>query len=414
MYRKLARTHLSLVPETQHILTLNAGSSSLKFALFSMEGGQEKSLLSGLYERIGQGETGGCSIQSADGETLERNSDAIASHTAALEHLFSWLREQPDSCLPDAIGHRIVHGGPRYTAPELASPTLLEELRRLSPFAPDHLPVEIDTLEAAGQAFPGLPQVACFDTSFHRAMPHTSQLLPLPGEYAKEGIVRYGFHGLSYEYILSVLKKETGDAPRHLVIAHLGGGCSLAAVRDGKPFTTTMGFTPTAGLIMGTRCGDLDPGLVLYLMKEKGLSAEDFNTLVNKKSGLLGLSGLSADMRDLFKQEKQDPAAADAIACFCQAARKFTGGLAAEMGGLDALVFTAGIGEHSAPVRERICAGLGFLGVELDPAANEAHAGTISTPGSRVAVRVIPTNEELMIARHTAGVLEHSGALASA
>ncbi|MEM1059375.1 MAG: acetate/propionate family kinase [Verrucomicrobiota bacterium] len=399
--------------ETQHILTLNAGSSSLKFALYALDGAEERLVLSGVFERIGRGqETGGCTIKNADGRKLKENREPIASHTQALQRLFAWLDRRDGLPAPQAVGHRVVHGGSRYTQPEVSDRALLAELRRLSPFDLEHLPVEVDTLEAAMEAFPSLPQVACFDTAFHRAMPRTSQLLPLPREWADEGIVRYGFHGLSYEYILSVLAAETGGVPENVVIAHLGSGCSLAAVMGGRPFTTTMGFTPTGGLVMGTRSGDLDPGLVLYLMQEKGLSAEDFNRIVNKQSGLLGLSGISADLRDLLAQQTDQPAAAEALTIFCQTARKYIAGLAAEMGGLDALVFTAGVGEHSAEVRGRVCGGLGFLGLDLDPTANGESANTISTEQSRVAVRVIPTNEELMIARHTRDALQRQLATA--
>lgn len=401
---------------TRHVLTLNAGSSSLKFALFRISTGGaqppcETLLASGLFERIGL-ETSGTKLRDTAGAATEQSDTAIPSHAVALERLFGWL-ERAGLPAPEVVGHRVVHGGPHYTRPERVDETLLAELRRLSPFDTDHLPVELEVMAAAGEAYPELVQVACFDTAFHRGMPRESQLLPLPRAYADEGIVRYGFHGLSYEYILGELAAIQAP-PARVIIAHLGGGCSLAAVRDGRPFDTTMGFTPAAGLMMGTRSGDLDPGLVLYLMQEKGLSAEDFNRVVNKESGLLGLSGLGSDLRDLLAREADHEGAAEALAVFCHIGRKFIGALAAGLGGLDALVFTAGIGEHSAVIRRRLCEGLGFLGVELDAAANEAHARTISTPGSPATVHVIPTNEELMIARHTAAVLVEKAELSAA
>lgn len=380
--------------------------------MYALTDGREELLASGLYERIGQ-PIGGTTIKDASGATVLTSDAELPTHVDALHHLLGWLQQAEGIDHPEVVGHRVVHGGPRYTQPELVNETLVAELRRLSPFDLEHLPVEIDTLEAAAQAFPDLPQVACFDTAFHRAMPRTSQLLPLPRDWAEEGIVRYGFHGLSYAYIAGELAQAEGGMPGHVIIAHLGSGCSLAALKDGRPFTTTMGFTPTGGLMMGTRTGDLDPGLVLYLLKEKGLSPEEFNQVVNKKSGLLGVSGLSSDMRDLLAAEADNPAAGEAVTCFCQTARKYIAGLAAEMGGLDTLVFTAGVGEHSSPIRQRIVEGLGFLDLELDAAANEANSGTISTAASRVSVQVIPTNEELMIARQSAAVLSKQSVLAS-
>jgi acetate kinase len=283
---------------------------------------------------------------------------------------------------------------------------MLAELRRIAPFDPLHLPAEIDACAAVERLHPRLPQVACFDTSFHRTLPDEARLLALPRRLAEQGVVRYGFHGLSYEYVMEELTRLDAAAARgRVVIAHLGSGASMAAVYQGQCRDTTMSFTPTAGLIMGTRCGDLDPGVLLFLAQHQKLSAEDLNRLVNQESGLLGLSGISSDMRELLKQAPQNPDAETAINCFCYQARKFIGAFAAALGGLDTLIFTAGIGQYSPPVRERICQGLGWLGVELNPAGNAANAAIISAPGGRVCVRVLRTNEELMLARHTRRVL---------
>jgi acetate kinase len=272
-------------------------------------------------------------------------------------------------------------------------------LKSLIPLAPEHLPQEIEAIEAITRLHPGLPQVACFDTAFHRTMPRTAQLYGLPLELASEGILRYGFHGLSYEYI-------AGETPRGRVIAaHLGNGASLAAIRDGVSVDTSMGFTPTGGIPMGTRSGDLDPTVVLYLIREKKVPPALVGALVNEHAGLLGLSGRSSDMQDLLANEKGDPASAEAVAVFCYQARKYIGALAAVLDGLDTLVFAGGIGENAATIRERICAGLSYLGIRLAPAANAVHAAVISAPDSNVSVKVIKTNEEVIVARHARGIL---------
>ena len=303
----------------------------------------------------------------------------------------------------DAIGHRVVHGGPEYAGPQRVTEELLDELRRLSPFDPDHMPDEIALIEAIRDRWPEMPQVACFDTAFHRQMPRVARLLPIPRKYDRMGIERYGFHGLSYEYLMEELARTAGpEAARgRVILAHLGAGASLAAVRDGRSIDTTMAFTPTAGLPMATRTGDLDPGLFSFLARSEQMTAEGFHDLVNHRCGLLGVSETSGDVRDLLGREATDVRAAEALAMFCYQTKKWIGAMAAALGGLDTLVFAGGIGENSPEVRSRICDGLQFLGVELDPARNQVNAPLISTDTSRAAVRVIPTNEELMIARAT-------------
>jgi acetate kinase len=318
----------------------------------------------------------------------------------ALKILLDFLRERNLDLR--VVGHRVVHGGTAYDQPRLVTPELLDTLRSLIPIAPEHLPQEIAAIEAVARLHPGLPQVACFDTAFHRKMPRVAQLYGLPRELADQGILRYGFHGLSYEYI-------AGEAPRGRVIAaHLGNGASLAAIRDGASVDTSMGFTPTGGILMSTRSGDMDPSVILYLEREIKMAPEQVAAILNERSGLLGVSGLSSDMTDLLAAESGNPAAAEAIAVFCYQARKYIGAYAAALDGVDTLVFTGGIGENAAPVRWRICQGLGYLGVRLDEQANDRNAGVISGPESRVSVRVIRTNEELIVARHARRALDSS------
>jgi acetate kinase len=300
-----------------------------------------------------------------------------------------------------AIGHRIVHGGPKYSEPQRIMSAVLDELRRLSPYDPEHLPAEIRLIEAFAERYPGLPQVACFDTAFHRDMPRVARVLPIPRRYHSKGVQRYGFHGLSYAYLLEELGRVAGTeaANGRVILAHLGNGASIAAVRGGNSIDTSMAFTPAAGLPMSTRSGDLDPGLVWYLARSEGMTPEEFNRMVNNESGLLGVSETSSDMRDLLKRETEDPRAAEAVELFCYQAKKWIGAFAAALGGIDTLVFAGGIGENAAAVRERICAGLGFLGLDLAADRNEAGAPVISSPRSSVAVRVMRTDEEVMIAR---------------
>jgi acetate kinase len=387
------------------ILCLNSGSSSLKFALYQLGGLEEVRLGHGAVERIGLAD-GHLWIRGTDNEALVDVHRDFPDHTAAAEGIASAAKDLGFPP-PVAVGHRVVHGGPDHTAPERVEAPLLAELRRLVPFAPLHLPSAIQGIEAVEARFPGLPQVACFDTAFHRRMPEVAQRFPLSRGLWHEGIRRYGFHGLSYEYIMATLGAA---AQGRLVIAHLGNGASLAAVLNGQPRDTTMGFTPTAGLMMGTRSGDLDPGVLIHVMRSKSYGADELDDLVNHRAGLLGVSGLSSDMKTLLEQREHEPHAAQAIELFCYQLRKHIGALTAVLGGLDTLVFTGGIGERAALVRWEVCRGLAYLGVDLDLERNAMHADVISTPGSDCTVRVIPTNEDLMIARHTRTVLVSTAA----
>jgi acetate kinase len=294
----------------------------------------------------------------------------------------------------------------KHCEPERVTPKLLAELRRITPYDPDHLPREIGLIEAFRRRHSKLPQVACFDTAFHRTMPRVARLLPIPRRHAGKGVERYGFHGLSYTYLMEELGRVDPAATKgRVILAHLGNGASLAAVHNGKSIDTSMGFTPTSGLVMSTRTGDLDPGLVYYLARAEGMTAAQFQHMVNHESGLLGVSGTSPDLRDLLARERNDVRAAEAIELFCYQVKKWIGAFAAALGGLDTLVFAAGIGENAPLIRKRICDGLGLLGIELDPKRNAKNAPLISRDVGRVKVRVIPTNEELMIARSVARVL---------
>ena len=382
------------------VLTINGGSSSIKFALF--EPGEPPRLVrSGQIEGIGQA-TARFSVKGAPATKI-----AAPDHTAAVNVLMDWLEKSTARGSLAAAGHRVVHGGPKYSEPERITAELVEELRRLSPFDPEHLPEEILLTEAFHRRFPELPQVACFDTAFHHELPRVAQLLPIPRRYEAQGVRRYGFHGLSYAFLMEELARLAGaEAARgRVILAHLGNGASLAAVCEGKPVDTSMSFTPAAGVPMSTRSGDLDPGLIWYLARNEKMSAKQFNEMVNFHSGLLGVSETSSDMRDLLERETQDVRSAEAVALFCYQVRKWIGGFAAALGGLDTLVFAGGIGENAPIVRARICKGLEFLGIELDDPKNAANAGVISMPSGRVAVRVIHTDEEQMIAKTVCGVL---------
>ncbi|MEO6724404.1 MAG: acetate/propionate family kinase [Blastocatellia bacterium] len=385
----------------QRVLTINSGSSSLKAALYWM-GEQESLRLSVEVSRIGSPMGSRLQITDASGETLLDRQNDLSDNNAALQELFAWLARQDEGQSLDAVGHRIVHGGHRYREPQLVTPELLAALQALMPLDPDHLSQAINGIKFVKSCFPALPQIACFDTAFHRQMPRVARMYALPHNFYDEGIQRLGFHGLSYEYITEQLRALDGAAADgRVIVAHLGNGASLAAIRGGKSIDTSMGFTPTEGLVMGTRAGDIDPGLLLYLIEEKKMTLEAIKTLINKQAGLLGVSGTSADMRDLLEREATDPHAAEAIDLFCYRAKKYLGAYAAALGGVEILVFTGGIGEHAAAIRERICAGLEFLGIKLDATRNQANAPVISGDDSRVKVRVIKTNEDLMIARHT-------------
>lgn len=390
----------------RYILTLNAGSSSLKFACYRM-GNREELLLHGNLQRIGLPD-GTVAIHMGNGAVIVQRTQSLPDHAQALAVLLPVLHEHLQGQALFAAGHRIVHGGPRLTRSQPITPAVVETLRELVPLAPNHLPGEIVVIEGITRALPELPQAACFDTAFHQTMPKVACTLALPREYSDGGVRRYGFHGLSFEYILEELRREAGTdaAAGRLVIAHLGNGASLAAVRQGRGVDTTMGLTPLGGLVMSTRSGDLDPGVVLYLQREKGVSVAQAEELLSKRSGLLGVSGLSSDMADLLRQESTNGQAAEAIALFCYQAAKYIAAMTVAAGGLDTLIFTAGIGEHAAPIRARICGQLAFLGIQLDEQHNQQHAPVISTAASAVTVRVMHTDEELMIARQTLSVAD--------
>jgi acetate kinase len=367
----------------EHVLTLNAGSSSLKFALFA-SGSPPRRIFVDSVERIGA---------------------AADDHARALDVALSRLDGHGGLASVSAVGHRIVHGGPRFDGPRLLSPEVLAELRDLTPLDPDHLPAEIAIVEGMRARAPGLPQVACFDTAFHRTMPRVARLLPIPRRNAggDQRMQRYGFHGLSYTYLVEELGRVAGEpaARGRVVMAHLGSGASLVALRQGVSVETTMGFTPTSGIPMGTRSGDLDPGVLLYLLRTERMDVDALDDLVNRRAGLLGVSGRSSDVRDLLALEGTDTGAADALALFCYRARQAIGSLAATIGGLDTLVFSGGIGEHAAPIRARIVRGLEHLGVHLDDSRNDAGGAVVSTDASACIVRVLHTDEESIIARET-------------
>jgi acetate kinase len=393
------------MPTSRQILTVNGGSSSIKFALFEIRDSLQRRL-EGAIDRIGL-PNATFAVKGLKQEDTFSRSVAAPDHQAAVGALMDWVEESSRSDPLFAVGHRVVHGGPKYSNPERITAPLVEELHRLSPFDPEHLPEEILLTEAFHRRFPDLPQVACFDTAFHHELPRVAQLLPIPRRYEALGVRRYGFHGLSYSFLVGELARLAGTEAAHgkVILAHLGNGASLAAVNQGKPVDTSMGFTPTAGVPMSTRSGDLDPGLVWYLARTEGMSAKQFNEMANFKSGLLGVSETSSDMRELLDHEKDDVRAAEAVALFCYQIKKVVGSFAAALGGLDTLVFAGGIGENAPPVRARICNGLEFLGIELDEHHNAANDGVISAATSRVDVRVIHTDEELMIARSVCHVL---------
>lgn len=381
------------------ILTINGGSSSIKFALFEADGSLER-ILSGAVKQIGQPDATLTVNGKRDADNFSRPVKA-PDHAAAVNDLMDWIEERIGRKALTAVGHRVVHGGPKYSEPQRITPEMIAELHDLSPFDPEHLPEEVQLTEAFHRRFPELTQVACFDTAFHHDLPRVARLLPIPRKYYGEGVRRYGFHGLSYAYLMGELARLDGveSAKGRVALAHLGSGASLAAVLDGKPVDTTMGFTPAAGIPMSTRSGDLDPGLVWYLSRTEKVGAKQFNEMVNFRSGLLGVSERSPDMHVLLEHEKDDEKAAEAVALFCYEVKKRIGGFAAAMGGLDTLVFAGGIGENAPVIRARICEGLEFLGVALDEERNSAGDNVISTEDSRVAVRVIHTDEEIMIAR---------------
>jgi acetate kinase len=381
------------------ILAINCGSSTLKFDLFEAAK-EERSLARGLVDRIGG--RGSVELTVEGGERTVRTI-AAADHGQAAHHAIRLLDSSGLLGSLEAVGHRVVHGGTRFLGPVLLDVGAEESIEELAELAPLHNGPALAAIRAVkGALEPEIPHVATFDTAFHSRMPRVARLFALPRKLADEGVLRYGFHGLSYEYVMGRLRAaDPAGADGRVVIAHLGNGASMAAVRGGVGVDTTMGFTPTGGLVMGTRSGDLDPGVLLYMLEERGLKPREIGELINRRAGLLGVSDTSADMRDLLSRETGDPRAAEAVTLFCYQAKKSLGALTAALGGLDALVFTGGIGENAAPVRWRICEGLEFVGIRLDPDRNAEHASIVSRDDTPVTVRVIPTDENLMVARHT-------------
>ena len=387
------------------ILTVNGGSSSIKFALFEASDSLQR-ILAGSIDRIGMPEATFVVKGLDKADNIIRPVTA-ANHAEAVGVLMDWIEERIRRGELTAVGHRVVHGGPKYSEPQRITPEMVAELHQLEAFDPDHLPEEILLTEAFHRRFSDLVQVACFDTAFHHDMPRVAQLLPIPRRYESQGVRRYGFHGLSYAFLLEELARLAGPqaARGRVILAHLGNGASLAAVYEGKSVDTSMAFTPAAGVPMSTRSGDLDPGLAWYLARTEKISAKKFNEMVNFQSGLLGVSETSSDMHDLIDLETKDVRAAEAVALFCYQAKKWIGAFAAALGGLDTLVFAGGIGENAPMVRARICDGLGFLGIELDETRNTKSEPLISLDTGRVAVRVIKTDEEWMIAKTVCHVL---------
>jgi len=392
-------------PANPRILTINGGSSSIKFAVY--QGGAP--LKRGLYGKVDRIGLSGTNLTFGDTATNQQDSRKLTApdHKSAASFLIDWLEERKDFESVQAVGHRVVHGM-QHIAPSLVTQELLDELHRISPCDPDHLPREIELIETFRQHSPKLPQVACFDTAFHRTMPQVAKLLPIPRCYYAKGVQRYGFHGLSYAYLIEELARlgDPAATTGRVILAHLGNGASMAAVRDGKSIDTSMSFTPTSGLVMSTRSGDLDPSLAPYLARTEQMTTKQFYEMVNHKSGLLGVSEISSDMGDLLTQEAHESQAAEAVALFCYQAKKWIGSFAAALGGLDTFVFAGGIGENAPRVRARICDGLGFLGIDLSESRNAKTAGVISTDASRVTVRVIQTDEDLMIARSVCRILK--------
>jgi len=386
--------------DDMRIVTVNVGSSSIKLAVFAADN-PERKLLEAAVENIGTP----VAHLVTDGQTQPITA---SSHVAAANTLLVWLTAQASDTGVIAIGHRIVHGGPKYYQPQIITDELLADLDTFAAFAPEHLPIEVQLVKTFRELLPDTVQVACFDTAFHHDLPTPAQLLPLPRHLTNAGVRRYGFHGLSYTFILEELRRVEGDAAANgkVVIAHLGSGTSLAAVQGGKPVDTTMGMTPTSGIPMSTRSGDLDPGVALYLARTQDYGIERFSHMVNFESGLLGISETTADMKKLLEIEDADQRAKDAVDLFCYQIKKSIGGLAAALGGLNTLIFTGGMGERAPEIRARICDGLAFLGVALDPAQNEQSARLISASDSPVGVHVIHTDEAVTIARETAKIIE--------
>jgi len=388
-----------MMRDDAYLLTVNAGSSSVKFALFDANN-LTNEVLQASIENIGQD----TSRMIINGVVSPVDAPTHSVATSLLADAVS--KEVPTKHIA-AVGHRIVHGGPKYYKPQLVTPQLLKDLRELTAFDPEHLPAQLSLIETLSRQLVGVPQVVCFDTAFHHDLPAPARLLPIPRHFANEGIRKYGFHGLSYEFIVTELRRVEGDiaAGGKVIIAHLGSGASLVALKDGKSVDTTMGMTPASGIPMSTRSGDLDPGLVLYLQRNHGYTPDKFNHMVNFESGLLGVSETSADMKRLLEIEDSDVRAKEAIELFCYQVKKSIGALAASIGGISTLVFTGGMGENAPRIRAKICEGLEFLGVILDPEQNEEGARLISAPASQAGVHVIRTNEAVTIARQTSEIV---------
>ena len=390
--------------DSTYVLAINGGSSSIKFSLFEVP--DLKAVFRGSVNGIGT-DAGTLTVKGlAAGDNFFRD-QAAADHRMAVEGLMDWLQGRVQGGHLAGVGHRVVHGGPKYAQPQRITDSLMKDLVDLSPFDPEHLPEEIELTQAFHDRFVHVPQVACFDTAFHHDLPQVAKLLPIPRQFEALGVRRYGFHGISYAYLMRELARLAGPGVAHgrVILAHLGSGASLAAVRNGKPLDTSMSFTPTAGVPMGTRSGDLDPGLIWYLFRTQRMTAGAFNEMVNFKSGLLGMSERSSDIRELLRVRATDVRAAEALDVFCYQVKKWIGSFAAALGGLETLVFSGGIGEHSPEIRAQICADLEFLGIRLEPSSNQQGAAVISGSGSSVCVRVMATDEEQMIAEMACAVL---------
>ena len=396
----------SIETTLSNVLTINGGSSSIKFALYRMNEPLTR-ILFGNIDRIGLPDSK-LTFTNENENKIDTLIIKASNLRAAINVLIDWLEKKIDFSVLAGIGHRVVHGM-HHTSPEIITAELLDELHRMTPYDPDHLPAEIELMEVFRHRHPKLPQVACFDTAFHQTMPRVAKLLPIPRRFDEKGIQRYGFHGLSYSYLMEELARVAGPeaAQGRLILAHLGNGASLAAVKDGKSIDTSMGFTPASGIMMGSRPGDLDPGVAWYIIQSEHLTLRQFNHLINHESGLLGISETSSDMYDLLGLEKEDIRAAEAISLFCYQTRKWIGAFAAVLGGLDTLVFAGGIGENSPIVRSIICENLEFLGIELDEKRNKANAPIISTNTSKTVVRMIHTDEEWMIAKIVRQMIVH-------
>jgi acetate kinase len=395
------------VSSSGRILTLNRGSATLKAAIYDASSAPRLQL-SIKIDRIDSPGTK-ISIKDAVGKTLMEASPTATGPDSTLAQVFDWLCANGHLKNLAAAGHRLVHGGVNFRDPVKITPDILAELEQVVPLDPDHLPAALALMRFVSGRLPVVPQIGCFDTAFHASLPNVARMYALPRRFFDGGVMRFGFHGLSYEYILSEIQKLDGElAKGRVIMAHLGNGASMAAVRGGKSVDTSMGFTPLEGLMMGTRSGDVDPGAIFYLLNQGKMSPAEVNDCLNKQSGLLGVSGSSEDMRDLLEKSSDDQHAAEAVDLFCYRARKYIGSYAAALGGLDLLVFAGGIGEKAATVRQKICNGLEFLGIQLDSKRNQANESVISSAASRVRVRIVETNEEITIVRHVLAVLGRS------